>query len=189
MPGGRPRSTDGFRRNVTMYLDLALFKNYQDALKNAGMKSASQDIENYMRNRITELSGIAPTPAEKDQMEQVKAKAKEPSVESLIRHYNSVSALADKHEKALRKIKVFEQLVSLVRKYTSPAGVVDFAQLGELEPKVRAEWKQKNKNMDDVDLFFIFLDELKLKRRLAGKLHSARLNVTTPTNYDNLLED
>ena len=90
--------------------------------------SVSQEVENFMQHRLTELTGI-----------QNQATLKEPvDYDAMSREHGKLAKEVDQLEKRLRKRKVFDDLSKLaVSLGVTPK---DLSRLDEAEPKLLSRW-------------------------------------------------
>ena len=140
--------------NVTLYVDGEAFEAFRKAIS---PKPVSHELEEFMRKRVAELEG-----REYRQEEHV-------DYEALKREHIRLIREVDRHEKWLRKRKVYENLARLAVKVgLSPR---DLSGLEEAMPKMMSEWKGLK---EDVHLFITLLENVRAKRELERKLDEIR---------------
>jgi len=151
------------RRPTTLYLEWETYQRFKDAVSRVG-KSASQEINDYIRRRLAELEG--------EGGEQPGVDVKE--YEDLRSRHGKLAREMDSVEKRLRKRKVYEDLLDLAGELGLDAET--FSNLYKVIDSLLERW---DGTKEDLHQFITYLELAKEKREIEHNLEEIRRKIAS----------
>jgi len=148
------------KKNLTLYVEDDVQTRFKQIMLQE-KSSASQKIEDYMKNYINECEG-------KPAVEQGTSAA---NYESLKQQHTKLVTDADRLYNRLEKTKQFDDLADFAKKLGLNEA---YTNIIELAPTMLEKWYAKGGLKEDMHQFITFLELLRDKRQAEARLEEVR---------------